>query len=326
MTSKALAGYIARFRGKRVAVVGDYMLDEFVWGRASRISPEAPVPVVEVTHETAAPGGAGNVAANIVAMGGRAPAFGIIGQDAAGRKLRALLRARGGEVAGLLAASGRLTPLKTRIIETARKHQVARADRESRGSAPAALLRRLATSLLALHPLHAVIISDYDKGTVTPELLNRILPELERRRVPVFVDPRTRHPQSYRPITIITPNEREAERIAGVEISDDASLADAGRRILQMLGCAYVLITRGERGMALFDRGGGMLSVPTTAREVYDVTGAGDTVIAVLALAHAAGAPMPAAAALANYAAGIVVGHVGTAAPTADELAAAIRG
>ncbi len=323
--ARRLARYVSRFSGRRVAVLGDFMLDEFVWGRVSRVSPEAPVPVVEVTEETASPGGAGNVVANIVSLGGSAVPFGVLGKDPAGERLRALLRKMDVPTAGLLAEAGRRTTVKTRIIEVTRKHQVVRADRETRGPVSRATLRRLARRLLQnAAGFHAVIVSDYDKGAVTPELLGEVLPALEAAGIPVFLDPRTRHPLSYRPVTVITPNEREAERISGIEISGEDSLAAAGQQILEMLGCRHVLITRGERGMALFERGSGMRTIATLAREVYDVTGAGDTVIAALALAHAAGAGMAEAAAIANCAAGRAVAHVGTVAPTAEELRAAL--
>ena len=263
--------------------------------------------------------------ANIAALGGRPAPFGIHGKDPAGEQLRVLLRKMEVPTAGLLAEAGRPTTVKTRIIEVARKHQVVRADREARGPASRQLLRRLARRLLKEAPnFHAVVVSDYDKGTVTPELLGEVLPALESAGVPVLLDPRTRHPLSYRPITVITPNQREAERMVGMEITDEASLAAAGERLLEMLGCPYVLITRGERGMALFERGGGVRAIATLAREVYDVTGAGDTVIAALALAYAAGAGMAEAAAIANCAAGLAVAHVGTVAPTAAQLRAAL--
>lgn len=320
-----LARYVSKFPGRSIAVLGDFMLDEFVWGSVSRVSPEAPVPVLEVTEQSASPGGAGNVLANIVALGGRAAPFGILGRDASGARLRALLRKMKVPTAGLLAEAGRHTTVKTRVIEVARKHQLVRADRETRTPAPRALLRRLAGRLLrATAGFDAVVVSDYDKGTVTPELLGYVLPALEAARVPVFLDPRTRHPLSYRPVTAITPNEREAAQMAGMEMTGEASLVAAGERLLEMLRCPYVLVTRGERGMVLFERGGGVHSIATLAREVYDVTGAGDTVIAALALAHAAGANMLEAAWIANCAAGRAVARVGTVAPTAEELRAAL--
>jgi D-glycero-beta-D-manno-heptose-7-phosphate kinase len=336
--ARRLVRRVSQFPGRRIAVWGDFMLDEFVWGRVTRVSAEAPVPVVEVTSHTVSLGGAGNVVANIRSLGGDPIPFGVVGNDPAGQRLRGLLRKGGIPLDGLLTSSGRHTTVKTRIIETARKHQVARTDRESREPLPPALARRLARTILAgAGGVHAVVVSDYDKGAVTPELLEMVLPALRDAGVPVLLDPRTRYAASYRPVTVITPNQREAEAISRIEIRDEASLARAGERLLEMLGCAYVLITRGERGMALFEapeageaaaRPGRarpkMRTISTMAREVYDVTGAGDTVIAALALAYAAGATMPEAAALANCAAGRAVAHVGTVAPTADEVCAAL--
>ena len=319
--ARHLARYLSQFPERRIGVLGDYMLDEFIWGRVSRVSPEAPVPVLEVTEQTASPGGAGNVVANIVALGGRPVPFGILGRDDPSRRLRALLRKMGVPTANLLTDNSRHTTVKTRIIEVARKHQLVRADRETRSPASPALLRRLGRCLLReTASFHAVIVSDYDKGTLTPELLGEVLPALESDGVSVFLDPRTRHPLGYRPVTVITPNENEAERIAGVEISDESSLRKAGERLLEMLGCPYVLVTRGERGMVLFERGGGVHVIAAQAQEVYDITGAGDSVIAALAMAYAAGASMVDAARIANFAAGRAVAHVGTFAPTAEEL------
>jgi rfaE bifunctional protein kinase chain/domain len=323
--ARRLARLVSQFPGRRIAVLGDFMLDEFVWGKVSRVSPEAPVPVVEVTEQTASPGGAGNVAANIVAMGGRPVPFGIIGRDAYGRQLARLLQKKGMPTEGLLPERGRCTTVKTRIIEISRKHQVARADRETRRPAGSELARRLARRVLAAgQAFDAVIVSDYDKGTVTPELLAEVLPELKQAGIPVFLDPRTRHPLSYRPVTVITPNEHEAEQITGIPIGGEAGMLAAGRRVMEMLDCPYVLITRGERGMALFEREGRVRMIDAMAQEVYDVTGAGDTVIAALALAAAAGASMVEATAIANCAAGRAVAHVGTTAPTAEEICAAL--
>ncbi len=323
--ARRLARFLSQFSGRRIGVLGDYMLDEFIWGRVSRVSPEAPVPVLEMSEQTASPGGAGNVAANIVALGGRAVPFGILGRDEAGTRLRALLRKMGVPTTGLLADASRHTTVKTRLIEVARKHQLVRSDRETRSPASPALLRRLGRRLLReAASFHAIIVSDYDKGTLTPELLGEVLPALESDGVPVFLDPRPRHPLSYRPLTVITPNESEAEQMAGVQISTEGLLRRAGERLLETLGCPYVLITQGERGMTLFERGGGAHVITAQAREVYDVTGAGDTVIAALALAYAAGASMADAARIANCAASRAVAHVGTAAPTAEEVRMAL--
>src|SRR5258708_759592 len=223
MKTHTLARFLARFSGRRVAVAGDFMLDHFIWGRASRLSAEAPVPVVETTSETFHPGGAGNVAANLAALGATAIPFGVIGRDPAGDILRRSLEARGISTAGLAASLERVTTRKLRIIETARKHQVARADTEITTPLPAKLTAKLAASLLTGR-LDAVILSDYDKGTMTAAFLGELLPALRRRGTPVFLDPRPRQATLYKPISILTPNRQEAETIAGIAISNDASL------------------------------------------------------------------------------------------------------
>lgn len=297
------------------------MLDAFLWGRVTRVSPEAPVPVVDITDQTASLGGAGNVVANIRALGGDPVPFGVVGTDEPGRKLCSILGGMHVPHGGLVRVPGRHTTVKTRIIEVSRKHQVVRADRETREPVTRAVLHRIVRKLLNMAgEMDGLVVSDYGKGVVIPELLSELLPALEQAGVPVFVDPRTRHPQSYRPITVITPNQREAEVITGIEIGSDESLAAAGKRLIEMLGCRWVLITLGERGMALFERNGEMRAIATMAREVYDVTGAGDTVIAALALAFSSGASMLEAATIANCAAGIAVAHIGTVAPTARDL------
>jgi D-beta-D-heptose 7-phosphate kinase/D-beta-D-heptose 1-phosphate adenosyltransferase len=318
-SATALLSILRKFSGIRIAVAGDFMLDHFIWGRASRLSAEAPVPVVESTGETYHPGGAGNVAANLAALAAAVSPFGITGRDRAGKLLRQALRDRGISSESLLAVSGRPTTVKLRIIETGRRHQIARVDTETSAPAPPQLARRLATALLAGR-FDAVIVSDYDKGSVTPEFLAAVLPELRRRGTPVFLDPRTRQPELYRPISVLTPNRQEAERITGIEIRDEASLQRAANELLRLTEGTAVLITLSDQGMVLLEASGRMHKIPTVSREVYDVTGAGDTVIAAFALAHAAGASFADAARIANHAAGIAVGHVGTAAPSLEEL------
>lgn len=307
------------FTGKRIAVLGDLMLDEFIWGRVRRISPEAPVPVVEVERHTVALGGAGNVVSNLVAVGAHAAPFGVVGDDADAERLRSAFRSLGVSDEGLVADSSRPTTLKTRII--AHNQQVVRADRESR----AAVTTRFEDEVVAritreMNRLDAIVVSDYNKGLLTPGLLGRVLPEAAQRGVVVCLDPKTRSFAHYQPVTVITPNNREAGEAAGVSIEDAESLVKAGRAILGAIKCQAVLVTRGEEGMTLFTHGGEVTHIPTVAREVYDVTGAGDTVIATLALALTAGATLTEAAVLANHAAGVVVGKVGTATLTREEL------
>ena len=306
-----------RFAGKTILIVGDIMLDEFIWGKVRRISPEAPVPVVEVINETYRLGGLGNVAANIGGLDGMPIPIGVLGRDSASEKVLGLLNQLGIEVSGLVSAD-RPTTLKTRVI--AHSQQVVRTDRESKKALSAEINKDLAATFLRYLPrADAVIVSDYDKGVVNRELLSAILPKTRSAGVPVFLDPKVHHADYYRPITLITPNQREAELLTGMAIEDERSLEEAGLKLLQKFECECALITRGEEGMSLFNRSGSH-HLPTFAREVFDVTGAGDTVIATLALAHAGGATMEESAILANHAAGIVVGKVGTATVSRTEL------
>jgi D-glycero-beta-D-manno-heptose-7-phosphate kinase len=308
-----------KFAGRRLLVLGDLMLDEFIWGRVRRISPEAPVPVVEVERQTLVLGGAGNVAANLVALGAQPVPLGVVGNDTDAERLRASLKAVGISDAGIVVDSARATTLKTRII--AHNQQVVRADRESRAPISAAIEDVIIEHFTGeLTTADAVVVSDYSKGLLTPKVLAGTLAAARQRDIPVCLDPKTRSFEMYQPVTIITPNNQEAAEAAGLAIEDEASLIEAGRRLLGGIDCRAVLITRGEEGMALFTDGGEVTRIPTVAREVYDVTGAGDTVIATLALALAAGATFAEAAILANHAAGVVVGKVGTATVTRDEL------
>ncbi len=311
---------LERFSGQTILVVGDAMLDEFIWGRVRRISPEAPVPIVEVRDETYRLGGAGNVVANIRALGGTPIPIGVIGRDRAAERLRDLLAQSGVDTSGLIEEPLRPTTLKTRII--AHSQQVVRADRESRKPLAAAINRSLAEAFERwLSKAAAVIVSDYDKGVVNRDLLDEILPKARSAGIPVFLDPKVHHADYYRPVTLITPNQREAELLTGLVIEDEQTLNEAGRRLIEKFGCEYVLITRGEEGMSLFNSTSSH-HLPTFAREVFDVTGAGDTVIATLALAKSGGATMEEAATLANHAAGIAVGKIGTATVNCPELVA----
>ena len=315
---------LRKMRGRRVLVLGDVMLDEFIWGRVGRISPEAPVPVVQVTDESFHLGGAGNVAANVRSLGGVPALAGVIGRDDAGRRVAESLEEAG--IASCLETSstGRPTTVKTRVI--AHSQQVVRADREQAGDIPAAVERALVETVRReLASAEALVISDYQKGAVTAALLRKVLPLARRRRVPVLVDPKLRNFRLYRGVTLVTPNQTETEQATGIPLGDEAGLVAAGRRILSLLGCRAALVTRGEHGLSLFERGEHPVHVPAAAREVFDVTGAGDSVIATMALAVAAGATLSEAAALANCAAGVVVGKVGTAQATPDEVVAALR-
>lgn len=325
ITPERAAELAERARVRTVLVFGDAMLDEFVWGDVTRISPEAPVPVVDIRRESVRLGGAANVLANLVALGALGRLVGVVGEDAAGERLRAKLAetcaARAD--AELVRDSARPTTLKTRII--AHNQLVVRADRELRAPVRAEIEARLIDALArALEAADAFVVSDYDKGAVTRRVLAEILPRAVGRKIPVLVDPKIRNFDSYRPATLVTPNHHEALRLTDSEDDSDAGVARAGRALRQRLGCDSVLITRGERGMMLLEGDGEPLFVGTRAREVYDVTGAGDTVIATLAVALAAGASLAEAADLANHAAGLVVGKLGTATVSAEELTNAL--
>jgi rfaE bifunctional protein kinase chain/domain len=313
-------------RGLSVVVYGDVMLDEFVWGDVTRISPEAPVPIVDVRRESAHLGGAANVLANLLALGARATLVGVTGDDRAGERLRAELLKEGVANAGdtLIVDHERSTTVKTRII--AHSQTVVRADRETRSPVQEETEERIATCLLELiKDAAAFVVSDYDKGAVTSWVLREVLPAAHSRGIPVLVDPKLRNFPAYRPATLVTPNHHEALRFTNSEDATEEGLERAGRSIRGRLGCDSVLITRGENGMILLEGDAEPVFVQTVAREVYDVTGAGDTVIATLAASLAAGASMLEAAILANYAAGVVVGKVGTATASADELRGSIR-
>ena len=320
LTKTRASEILKTLQDRYVLVLGDVMLDEFVWGDVTRISPEAPVPVVDVRRESMHLGGAANVLANLVALGARGAVVGVVGNDAAGRRLQTGLRDLGVQDQYLLVDKSRPSTTKTRII--AHSQLVVRADRESRNPVTGNLEQKIVSCLKdALKQADAFVVSDYDKGVVTPRILGEILP-FAYERVPVLIDPKLRNFNHYRPATLVTPNHHEALRMSNSEDHSDDGSHHAAAVIRQKLGCDAVLITRGDRGMMLLERDGEPVFVKTAAREVYDVTGAGDTVIAALATALAAGTSMLEAATLANHAAGIVVGKVGTATVTADELIA----
>jgi D-glycero-beta-D-manno-heptose-7-phosphate kinase len=310
-------------RDRRIVVLGDVMLDEFVWGDVTRISPEAPVPVVDVRRESVHLGGAANVLANLIALGTRGSVIGVVGNDEAGDRLRSSVSRLDESKDTLIVDDSRPSTTKTRIV--AHNQFVVRADRESRAPVTSRIETQIISRLKdALAEASAFVVSDYDKGVVTQRILSEVLP-FAYERVPVLVDPKLRNFDSYRPATLITPNHHEALRMSNTEDDSDAGLHHAAKVIRERLGCDAVLITRGDKGMMLLGDGGIPAYVKTAAREVYDVTGAGDTVIAALAASLAAGATMIEAATLANQAAGIVVAKIGTATATAEELRAAFR-
>src|ERR1044072_3936874 len=322
LTRQRAEQLLQSMRDRKIVVLGDVMLDEFVWGEVTRISPEAPVPVVDIRRESVHLGGAANVLANVVALGAQACVVGVVGNDVAGERLRAQLKETGSAENSdyLVTDEGRPSTIKTRII--AHNQLVVRADREQRTPVSGATEKRILDFLKqALSQADAFVVSDYDKGVLTPAILGEILPAAYAR-VPVLIDPKIRNFPHYRPASLITPNHHEALRMTNLESDSDDGLHQAARLIREKLGCDAVLITRGDRGLMLLEGDNDPVYVETAAREVYDVTGAGDTVIATLAAAMASGATMLEAATLANHAAGIVVGKVGTATTSADELLA----
>lgn len=313
-------------RGRTVAVFGDCMLDEFIWGEVTRISPEAPVPVVDIYQDSARLGGAANVLANLAALGARACLVGVVGKDAAGERIRAeLRRAQALDVDDLLVVDeSRPSTVKTRII--AHSQLVVRADREKRDPVGAHIEDLLLGALRELLArVDVLIVSDYDKGAVTPRVLKHVLAEARQRGLPILIDPKIKNFEHYRPATLVTPNHHEALRLTNTEDHSDEGLRRAARSIRERINCDAVLITRGKQGMMLAEGDGEAVFVETAAREVYDVTGAGDTVIAALGAALTAGATILEAAILANYAAGVAVSKVGTALVDADELMGAVR-
>ncbi|HEX6732627.1 MAG TPA: D-glycero-beta-D-manno-heptose-7-phosphate kinase [Pyrinomonadaceae bacterium] len=320
LTKQRATEILESIRGRHVVVLGDVMLDEFVWGEVTRISPEAPIPVVNVQRESIHLGGAANVLANLISLGARASIVGVVGNDRAGDQLRSSLLQISSQDGNLISDGSRPTTIKTRII--AHSQPVVRTDRESRAQIGQAIEDQIISQLTSsLTDAHAFVVSDYDKGAVTPRILEAVLP-LAYDRVPVLIDPKLRNFRSYRPATLITPNHLEALRMSNSEEDSDRGLHAAAERIRAELNCDAVLITRGAQGMMLLESNGNPVYVNTIAREVYDVTGAGDTVIAALASALSIGASMIEAATFANHAAGIVVGKVGTATVTPEELIA----
>lgn len=307
---------LKNFSGTKILVIGDLILDCYIWGKVNRISPEAPVPIVEVTNDTFMLGGAANVADNIVALGGKATVVGMAGKDRPGDIMRELLETRG--ISCALFDDSRPTTVKTRVI--AHNQQIVRFDKEDRGTMGSKAFREIAGFLEdAIAEHDAVIISDYKKGMITSEMVKTVISASRLRKKFVAVDPKVGNFQLYRHVSLITPNLVEASQGSGIEITDGKSLLKAGKTLLSRLSCKSVLITKGEEGMSLFEKDR-VVHIPTVARHVYDVTGAGDTVIAAFTLSHASGATMEEAAVISNHAAGIVVAEVGTAVPTPEKL------
>ncbi|MCK9230295.1 MAG: D-glycero-beta-D-manno-heptose-7-phosphate kinase [Syntrophales bacterium] len=319
LSKKRALEILDRFPLSRVLVIGDIMADHFIWGKVTRISPEAPVPVVSVTSESLLLGGAANVLNNVFSLGGRAFIAGIAGRDEMGSWIRERLREMKVDTDGIIITPDRPTSVKTRVI--AHSQQVVRFDREDRNPVGAGARKKIAGYLESmLDDIEAVVISDYNKGLVSEELLHRIRNLCSGAGIPLFIDPKKNGFSLYRDCGLMTPNQAEAAMALGMDINTRDDLVRAGRRLLEEYHLKGVLITRGEEGMALFEDNGAITHIPAVAKEVFDVTGAGDTVIGTFALATTAGATAREAAVLANHAAGIAVGKVGTATVTREEL------
>lgn len=335
---------LPKLKGQRIGVLGDLMLDRYLWGDASKLSPEVPVPVVTFQEESVALGGAGNVAANLAALGARVVAFGAIGEDSSGQALRAGLRKAGIDDKSVIADRSRVTTVKTRII--ARKHQIVRIDHERADHISSDLEERFLRLLIkSLPKMDGLVLSDYDKGVLNSDAFaDRILGAAHKAKVPVFVKPKTSRLYAYRGARLIACNTKEAGFFVTHPLHDEKAVAEAGHQLLAHFGCGAVVITRGEKGMSIFEESSPRhITIPATSlevtyarvgqpavergatgRQVFDVTGAGDTVLSVLSLAITAGASLPDAAVLANTAAGVVVSKLGTASVTVPELSAAL--
>jgi rfaE bifunctional protein kinase chain/domain len=315
--------FVDSFRDRRVLVVGDIMLDRYWFGAVNRISPEAPVPIINKRRSALAAGGAANVAANIASLGGIPELVGMCGVDDAGRELMAILKGQGISPEHIVTDAGRPTTVKTRII--AHNQHVVRVDEEETGWASRAIAVRVIDLVRSLLPMSdLVVISDYAKGLMSPSLLGGIFRLARDQGRRVVVDPKAHEYARYRGAYLLTPNRSEALSAAGIPAGRADGVAAAGARLLGTLRVGAVLITQGEAGMTLFERGRRPVYFPAMARTVYDVTGAGDTVVATISLALAAGAGLPVTAELANLAAGMAVEQVGTSTVTADQLRRAL--
>lgn len=320
-----LGKYIRKFHKAKLLVVGDIMLDRFVYGTVSRISPEAPVPVVEVTKEVCVAGGAGNVCNNIASLEGTVYLVGVIGKDENGEKLLSTLNSRNIITDGIFVDKSRPTTIKTRVV--AHHQQVVRFDHESKSEIPHSFGLQIFNCIKKIIPeVSSIVISDYGKGVIKPFVLENLIRLSQKYKIPIIVDPKIEHFTRYRNVTCLTPNLQEA--ISGMrihyKITNKQDIVDLGKRILKRLNPQAVIITLGEKGMMVFEQNKKPIHIPTQAKEVFDVTGAGDTVVAVLSICLASGLSIRQASCLANYAAGIVVGKLGTATVLPEELEQAI--
>jgi rfaE bifunctional protein kinase chain/domain len=316
--------YIDGFPETNILVIGDIIMDEYIWGDVSRISPEAPVPVVAVKKETKMLGGAANVINNIYSLGGRSILCGVVGEDQTGAEIIERLKSLGQTTNGIILERERRTSIKTRVV--AHQQQVVRFDRESKkGISPESTKKLLVFINETIGSIDAVIVADYGKGVISGEMMRGLRNILQDSGIILSVDPKTENFDYYKSVDLITPNHQEAGAFCRIEIEDEETLVKAGRQIIEALNCRSVLITQGKDGMTLFEKGGEISHIPTVARHVFDVTGAGDTVISTLCLGLASGMDLKSASVISNFAAGIVVGEVGTSTVSSEGLKRAIQ-
>jgi len=315
---KKMKALVRSFPSKRILVIGDLMLDKYLWGKVGRISPEAPVPIVEVQRDTSCLGGAGNVSHNLESLGAKSILVGIVGRDAEGEWIKTKV----GDRHGIITTEKRPTTVKTRII--AHQQQVVRVDQEQKHPISPALEAQIFAIVKKEH-YEGILISDYNKGLLTRSLMKKILPFAQQKKVPVFVDPKIENFSLFSPVTLINPNHVEAEQIVHHPCLTNDQVEKAGHKILDKISARYLILKRGEQGLSVFEKDRAAYHIPTHAKDVFDVTGAGDTVIATAALALLSGANIRQAAFLANTAAGVVVGKFGTASLSIKELADALE-
>jgi D-glycero-beta-D-manno-heptose-7-phosphate kinase len=324
-TMNKLINIVEQFKDKKILVLGDVMLDKYIWGDVSRISPEAPVQIVNVARESYAPGGAANVANNIAALSGKSFIVGVVGKDKTKEDLIRELEKRNIDVSGLIEDQNKRTIRKVRVF--GRNQQLLRFDYEKKGYVEADTENKIFDFISEkLDELDAIIISDYTKGTITSSLMEKLTALCNEKKKIIVIDPKPKHKDFYKNATLITPNHKEAHEMTGLaeEEPSDADINNMGKKLLQELN-STVLITKGEKGMSLFEKDGKITSIPTFAKEVYDIVGAGDTSVATLALALASGASFEESAIIANHAAGITVGKVGTSTVSIEELRKSIE-
>lgn len=314
---------IEKMKGRNIAVVGDVMLDRYFWGSVSRVSPEAPVPVVDIENETYHLGGAANVAANLKSLGIEPYLCGTIGDDRSGKSFIEIAQNLGINTDGLFQDELRPTTVKTRIIGN--NQQIARLDREVRSAISTDGEISILNTLKSIKKLHGIIFEDYDKGAISPSLIRELCHYAKSENIPVFVDPKYSNFFYYREVTLFKPNRKEAEKALNYEIRNKEDLQRAGKDLLDKLKAENVLITLGSEGMMLFGKDGDAASVPTRARKVADVSGAGDTAIATLSAAYAAGATISEAATLANFASGVVCEEPGIVSVTPEALLESVK-